>query len=91
MADIRLPCGAIIDHILELAHDCPKNESFRRRLMAIRDGIFLELPEDRIALLCCVGRAINDSVPSGKTNDRIDDYWYRIRDFMDAVFAGSPD
>jgi hypothetical protein len=81
----------VIDHILELVHTCPQNESFRHRLRTIRDGIFLELPEERLALLCRVGCAVNNSVPSGTTNDRIDDYWYRIRDFMKTVFAGSPD
>ncbi len=79
----------VIDHIIELMHKCPKNASFYHRLVTIRDGIFLELPEDRIALLCRVGCAVNDSVPSGKPNDRIDDYWYRIRDFMATVFVGS--
>lgn len=79
----------VVDHILELVPDCPKNESFWSRLARIRDGIFLELPEDRIALLCRVGHAINHSVPSGEPNDRIDDYWYQVRDFMDTVFRGS--
>ena len=77
----------VIDHILELMHTCPRNADCLRRLVKIRDGIFLELPEDRTALLQQVGSAINDCVPSGEPNDRIDDYWYRIRDFMDAMFA----
>lgn len=82
-----LPVTDVIERILELLYDCPRNSDCRNRLERIKDGIFLELPETRTALLCQVGMAINEHVPSGKTNDQREDYWMEIRDLLTAAFS----
>lgn len=79
-----LPVTDVIDRILAMLYDSPKNSDCRNRLVRIKDGIFLELPETRTALLCQVGRVINEHVPSGKTNDQRDGYWLEIRDLLTA-------
>lgn len=81
-----LPVSDIIDRILGLLYDCPRNSDCRRQLEKIKDDIFLELPETRTALLCQVGHAINKHVPSGKGNDHRDGYWLEIRDVLKSAF-----
>lgn len=82
-----MPVVEVIERLLALIYECPLNDRARYRLESIRDGIFLELPEARIDLLCQVGRVINEHVPSGVGNHRIDEYWYTARDIMQKCFA----
>lgn len=77
----------LIDHLLTLIRDAPIYATARTRLTAIRDGIFLELPETRTQLLCRVGAVINECVPSGRENDRIEEFWYEIRDILEQAFS----
>lgn len=73
----------IINHLLELIRDAPIYSDCRNSLLSIRDGIFLELPEDRMSLLCEVGRVINRSVPKkGVTNVLYEEFWDDIRDYL---------
>ena len=76
----------LIDHFLALIRDAPIYMTVRRRLTDIRDDIFIELPETRIELLCRVGRVINECVPSGEPHNRIEPFWYEIREIMQQVF-----
>ena len=78
----------LIDHFLTLIRDAPKYMTVRRRLTDIRDGIFLELPETRVELLCRVGHVINECVPRGEGPNRIEPFWYEIRDIMQQCFDG---
>ena len=78
----------LIGHLLTLIRDAPIYGTCRRRLTAIRDDIFLELPESRTNLLCQVGQVINESVPSGIGNSKIEPFWYEIRDIMETCFSG---
>lgn len=87
---VRMPVVDIIGLVLELIHDSPKNDDCRTSLQKIKDGIFIELPEDRLSQLCQIGGLINRYVPSGKTNDQIEDYWHQIRTLMTEVFASNP-
>ena len=82
-----LPVTELIDHFLTLIRDAPIYSRCRRMLIEVRDDIFLELPETRTELLCRVGHVINECVPSGEPNSRIEDFWYEIRDIMQQCFA----
>ncbi len=80
---------ALIDDFLGLIHDCPKNQICRDRLTAIRDDVFLELPEDRDHLLNRVGKVINDCVPSGEVNCQIDEYWHEVRNLWNEALSST--
>ena len=79
-----IPVVNIVDQVLATIPDAPINADCRQRLVSIRDGIFLELPETRLSLLCSVGQVINESVPSGETNNPIGPHWYEVRDYLAA-------
>ncbi len=76
----------LIDHFLTLIRDAPIYMTVRRRLIEIRDGIFIELPETRVKLLCRIGHVINECVPSGESHNRIEPFWYEIREIMEKRF-----
>ncbi len=76
----------MIDYFLEIVRDAPIYLGFRRDLEAIKESIWLELPEYRQEYLCRIGRSLNRHVPSNKDNSYREDFWYEIRDILQEAF-----
>lgn len=82
-----MPVTDVIGHVLAKANGRGIHNELTERLTVIKDGIWLELPERRTALLCEVGRVINDLVPSKEDWRQSDSFWYDIRDIMNRCFG----
>lgn len=81
--------SAVVDIIDEIIGDLPGGWQYmqcRKDLDRLRDGIFLELPEDRLRLLRSVGEVLNAHIPVG-WEDSVDAAALgRIKEFMIECF-----
>lgn len=82
-----MPVTELIDCLLTVIRDAPMYLGVRVSLKAIKDSIFLELPETRCELLCRIGDVINRHVPDRtKRHVYVDPFWDRVKVIMEKSF-----
>ncbi len=76
----------VVEKLLGIIPDSQGYDRVRYRLKEVIREIFIELPEDRLKLLCRVGAVINEEVKREDSYAITKPCWNQVREILNACF-----